>query len=70
MFSSNGERKERFFGNSKAGRQNLVFDVYRCLILDMKDEGTFTERSPIFIRYRQLLEKSIQEDKDEDNTAI
>ncbi|MAF43928.1 MAG: hypothetical protein CMI54_07195 [Parcubacteria group bacterium] len=63
MFSSNGKRKERFFGNSKAGRQNLVLDVYRCLILDMKEEGTFTEDNPIFIRYRELLEKSIQEDR-------
>jgi len=69
MFSNNG-RKERFFGDSKAGRANLVLDVYRCLILDMKDNRTFTKDSPIFIRYRQLLEKSIQEEKDEDNTYV
>ena len=62
MFSSNG-RKERFFGDSKAGRANLVLDVYRCLILEMKDNNTFTKRSPIFIRYRELLEMSIQEEK-------
>ena len=69
MFSSNGQ-KERFFGNSKTGRANLVLDVYRCLILEMKDNNTFTKRSPIFKRYRELLEKSIQEEKDEDNTYV
>ena len=66
MFSSNGTKKERFFGNSKTGRQNLVLDVYRCLILEMKSNNTFTIDSPIFQRYRQLLEKSIQEDKYEE----
>ncbi len=65
MFSSNGTQKEKSFGNSKTGRQNLILDVYRCLILEMKRNETFTVDSPIFKRYRQLLEKSIQEDYDE-----
>ena len=73
-FSSNGNegptkdgyRKQRFFGNSKAGRANLVLDVYRCMILDMKHKGTFTEHSPIFKRYRQLLLTSIEEDGNEE----
>tara|TARA_R100000750_G_C2276123_1_gene69383 strand:+ start:241 stop:489 length:249 start_codon:yes stop_codon:yes gene_type:complete len=70
MFSFNGSgkrkeiwerqpRKERFFGNSKAGKDNLILDIYRCMLLDMKDKGTFTNKSPIYLRYKQLLEKSI-----------